>query len=259
MPNQTIPYEAGDKVFVPREQRLATILNVYGDGLKGNHGEVRLDLCGNTPIKDFVRYDAVKHAAFDHTFTPIRKAWKDQYGITKDVPLRAIQIDVQRTSVDHGFNDFDVSGDTYVHRVTVGDGIKKGDYFNVYGPEGSKNGATWLGTLEESLAVHLNVSLDAIHVNHAQLDIQADAELSATLDIVDEVILDFEGAGISSIGASAALKAMADYWESHLLEGHNPQVISEDIDSLTSRLEVMRAEIMTRILQRDVVIERPRD
>jgi hypothetical protein len=81
-------YEAGDKVFVHREKRLATVLDVYGDGVCGHHGDMRLDLCGNTQVNEFEPYDAAKHAAFDDTFTPIKKAWKAFYSITKDVELR---------------------------------------------------------------------------------------------------------------------------------------------------------------------------
>jgi hypothetical protein len=88
MNENTKPYEAGDKVFHIREKRLATVLDVYGDGLFGSHGDMRLDLSGNTCIDDFEHYDAVKHAAFDHTFLPIMREWKEFYGITKDIPLR---------------------------------------------------------------------------------------------------------------------------------------------------------------------------
>jgi hypothetical protein len=82
------PHEAGDKVFVVSEQRLATVLDVYGDGINGDHGDIRLDLSGNTSLDDIERYDAIKHAAFDHTFAPIKAEWKAFYGITQDVPLR---------------------------------------------------------------------------------------------------------------------------------------------------------------------------
>ena len=85
---QATVYEAGDKVFVIPEQKLATVLDVYGDGGKGSNGDIRLDLCGNAGIVDIEPYDAAKHAAFEHTFTPIRREWKDFYGITKEVPLR---------------------------------------------------------------------------------------------------------------------------------------------------------------------------
>lgn len=81
-------HEAGDKVFVISEQRLATVLDVYGDGIKGAQGDIRLDLSGNTSLDNIEKYDAAKHAAFDDTFTPIKKEWKEFYGITKDVPLR---------------------------------------------------------------------------------------------------------------------------------------------------------------------------
>lgn len=80
--------EAGDKVFVRTQGKLATVLDVYGDPINGNCGDVRLDLCGNTPVTEIEKYDAAKHAAYDHTFIPITAEWKGFYGITKDVPLR---------------------------------------------------------------------------------------------------------------------------------------------------------------------------
>lgn len=82
------PLEAGDKVFVISEQRLATVLNTYGDGINGDCGDVRVDLCGNTAVTNLEHYDPVEHAQFDATFTPILQAWKEQYGITKDIPVR---------------------------------------------------------------------------------------------------------------------------------------------------------------------------
>ena len=91
MPNTATPvvtYQSGDKVFVIPEQKLATILDVYGDGVNGALGDIRLDLCGNTTIETIEPYSPEKHAQFDHTFTPIKSEWKDFYGITQDVPLR---------------------------------------------------------------------------------------------------------------------------------------------------------------------------
>jgi len=85
---EVVALEGGDKVFVISEQKLATVLNVYGDGINGSHGDVRLDLSGNTALTDIERYDPVKHAAFDHTFIPIKAEWKKNYEITKDIPLR---------------------------------------------------------------------------------------------------------------------------------------------------------------------------
>ena len=67
------------------------------------------------------------------------------------------------------------------------------------------------------------------------------------LSIIDKVCKDFEGNGIFSVGAIGALKAMAHHWKDHLAEGHNPKIISEDIDEMARQLEVMRAEIMRRI------------
>ena len=80
--------EAGDKVFVISEQKLATVLDTYHYLPEGGQGDIRLDLCGNTALTNIEPYDAGKHAAFDHTFMPIKLAWKTAYGITKNVPLR---------------------------------------------------------------------------------------------------------------------------------------------------------------------------
>lgn len=80
-------YRAGDKVFYRPDEHLATVLDVYGDGINGDHGEIRLDWCGNTSLTDIEPYDAINHAAFLGTFQPIRKQWKDDYGITQDVEL----------------------------------------------------------------------------------------------------------------------------------------------------------------------------
>lgn len=68
------------------------------------------------------------------------------------------------------------------------------------------------------------------------------------LKIIQDVVHNFDGAGIFSIGANAALAAMAPHWASHLAEGHAPRIISEDLDELKQRIEIMRAEIMTRII-----------
>lgn len=81
-------YEAGDKVFVPSERRLATVLDTYGDGVHGSHGDMRLDLCGNTSIDKFEPYDPKLHAEYDPTFIPIMRQWKEEYGITQDVQIR---------------------------------------------------------------------------------------------------------------------------------------------------------------------------
>lgn len=78
------------------------------------------------------------------------------------------------------------------------------------------------------------------------------------LKIVDAVIHDFDGNGISSVGANAALMAMAHHWESHLAEGHSSKILSDDIDSMKDLLENMRAEIMSRIGQVEVVVNVPR-
>lgn len=107
-----VVFEPGDKVFVKSEQKLATVLSVYGDGVDGSFGVMRLDLCGNTDVDDIELYDPVKHAQFDSTFTPIDARWKLEYGITKDIPVRvhdvaeqALDIEVLiKASTEHGLN-----------------------------------------------------------------------------------------------------------------------------------------------------------
>lgn len=71
----------------------------------------------------------------------------------------------------------------------------------------------------------------------------------AALKIVEDVCHDFDSNGISSVGASAALRAMANHWKNHLHEGHKPRIISEDIDEMKNQLEVMRAEVMRRVAE----------
>lgn len=73
-------------------------------------------------------------------------------------------------------------------------------------------------------------------------------KIHPAVTIVGSVCDDFDGGGIASIGASAALKAMLYHWKDHLAQGHNHGIISVDIDSIKDQLEIMRAEIMRRIL-----------
>lgn len=107
---QRRPFEGGDKVFLRAEKRLATVLNVYGDGVNGDRGDIRLDVSGNTAISEIEHYDAAKHSAFDNTFIPIKAEWKRAYGITKDIPLREDMVlsqlrDVLRSATDLGIFD----------------------------------------------------------------------------------------------------------------------------------------------------------
>lgn len=67
------------------------------------------------------------------------------------------------------------------------------------------------------------------------------------IKVIEEVCNDFDGNGIFSVGAIGALQAMSRHWKDHLAEGHNPKIISEDIDEMKNQLEVMRAEIMRRL------------
>ena len=68
------------------------------------------------------------------------------------------------------------------------------------------------------------------------------------IQTIEAVCNDFDGNGIFSVGAIGALRAMSHHWKDHLAEGHNPKIISEDIDEMKQQLEVMRAEIMRRLM-----------
>lgn len=85
-----------------------------------------------------------------------------------------------------------------------------------------------------------------------------EAFVDPTLKVVASVCNDFDGNGIYSVGAIGALRAMAHHWKDHLAEGHSPRIISEDIDEMKNQLEVMRAEIMSRIAAQQVPQESPR-
>jgi hypothetical protein len=92
---------------------------------------------------------------------------------------------------------------------------------------------------------------DALHSMYISSSIPGRESVSVAkkpeIVLVEAVIADFDGNGMVSVGASAALQAMAVYWNEHLADGMSFTVISEDIDGLRSRLGIMRAEIMTRI------------
>lgn len=68
---------------------------------------------------------------------------------------------------------------------------------------------------------------------------------------IEAVCRDFDGIGIFSVGAIRALRAMSHHWKDHLAEGRSPRIISEDIDEMVRQLEVMRAEIMRRMMGAD--------
>ncbi len=67
------------------------------------------------------------------------------------------------------------------------------------------------------------------------------------LSAVESVCNDFDGNGIYSVGAIGALRAMSHHWKDHLAEGHNPKIVSDDIEEMTRQLEIMRAEIVRRL------------
>lgn len=67
--------------------------------------------------------------------------------------------------------------------------------------------------------------------------------------IVEAVCHELRGNGIYSIGAIAALKAMATHWEEHFAEGLGPEIIVADIRGMVDQITVMRNEILRRLEQ----------
>ncbi|WP_241299402.1 phage protein NinX family protein [Burkholderia stabilis] len=79
-----------------------------------------------------------------------------QHGIdpTTELPVASFDAKLPQATLvssEHGFDDYDVTGIPTVHRVAIGQGIRKGESFNVYCDEGRKIGSVWQGTLEKSL------------------------------------------------------------------------------------------------------------
>ena len=74
-------------------------------------------------------------------------------------------------------------------------------------------------------------------------------QADVALKVIEDVCRDFDGHGISSVGACACLKAMAQHWKDHLHQGSKPRIISDDIDEVKNLLEIMRAEILRRVVE----------
>lgn len=69
------------------------------------------------------------------------------------------------------------------------------------------------------------------------------------IGVVLAVCNDFDGNGVFSVGTKVALRAMAVHWKDHIDQGHNPKVISDDLDEMRHQLEVIRAEIMRSLAE----------
>lgn len=75
----------------------------------------------------------------------------------------------------------------------------------------------------------------------------ADAIAFNVIQVVNSVCADFDGNGLYSIGASAALQAMLYHWAGHVAEGHPATIVSSDIHEAMRELSNMRAEIARRL------------
>lgn len=62
-----------------------------------------------------------------------------------------MNLSTRLVTAEHGFDDLDVEGLPQVHRACIGHGIRNGAIFNVYCTNGVKLGATWRGSVEDSL------------------------------------------------------------------------------------------------------------
>ncbi|MNR71586.1 hypothetical protein D3C71_22170 [compost metagenome] len=73
----------------------------------------------------------------------------------------------------------------------------------------------------------------------------------AAIDVssfIDGVCKDSDGNGIYSVGASAAVRAMAHHWKDHLAEGHAPEtILPADIDGAIAQLLHLRQDILVRL------------
>jgi hypothetical protein len=83
--------------------------------------------------------------------------------------------------------------------------------------------------------------------------VATNAELAKTLGMVKALCNDFDGSGISSIAATAGLMAVLPYWESHLAEGHSPQILVDDITELRAHLGRMADTLKERLAAETLV------
>lgn len=85
---------------------------------------------------------------------------------------------------------------------------------------------------------------------HRQLQVvplEADQPQACPLNAVDDVCKAFNGSGIYSVGAAAALRAMSGHWQGHLAEGNPPTIITDDINGLIAELRAMQASLFARL------------
>lgn len=68
--------------------------------------------------------------------------------------------------------------------------------------------------------------------------------------VIGAVCNAFDGKGITSVGANAALWAMFRHWESHLDEGHPASIIPNDLSDMIEQLGYMQKELMRQLAQK---------
>ena len=66
---------------------------------------------------------------------------------------------------------------------------------------------------------------------------------SSILKTVSDVANQHDGNGIYSVGATAAIRAMSQHWQSHLAEGHDTSILSRDIDGAIEQLQLIQQDL----------------
>lgn len=95
---------------------------------------------------------------------------------------------------------------------------------------------------------------------HRQLQVvplEADQPQACPLNAVDDVCKAFNGSGIYSVGAAAALRAMSGHWQGHLAEGNPPTIITDDINGLIAELRAMQASLFARLCKEAEMAQQP--
>lgn len=115
------------------------------------------------------------------------------------------------TSSENGFDDYDVEGIPCVHRVCIGQGIKKGDIFNVYCSDSVKLGGAWQGTLEKSL--------DHLKLHSGLIELQS----IATRNL-------HENASVFNDAQKAVLRTYANGDFAHLCEVTDEKTLADELE-----------------------------
>lgn len=76
--------------------------------------------------------------------------------------------------------------------------------------------------------------------------VDSKAEAERKLSEIEKVCREAEGGGMASIGACAAVRAMAHHWRDHFLEDFGWEIVDADIKDALAELERVRMELLVR-------------